>query len=97
MIEQELLKEIVSIIVEGFRRLDEYVVPMGFSLEAWKSFRKKNKVSNKDYHKEYPDKKWKVVHGHKRGQVGKALPGLNDVSYEKASKAHRGIVMGKDG
>jgi len=75
----------------------EYVVPMGFSLSGWKKHKSDHKITNADYHIEHPDKRWKVVHGHKRGKIGEPISGLNDVSYEKATKAHRGIVMGKKG
>lgn len=75
--------------------LCEYVVPMGFSFEAWKKYHKKHKASAAEFAREHPGRKFKVVHGHKRGMVGKALPGLSDVSYAKASRAHRGIAMHK--
>ena len=75
--------------------LQEYVVPMGFSLSSWKAHKKKHKISNADYNREHPGKKWKVVHGHKQGKVGKPLPGLNKVSYSKANKAHSAVVMSK--
>ena len=81
---RELVREVI---------LSEYVVPMGFSLKSWKKHKKKHKVSNADYHKENPDKKWKVVHGHKKGKIGEPLPGLSNVSYDKANKAHTAIVM----
>lgn len=73
----------------------EYVVPMGFSLESWKKYRKKHKTTNKKYHDENPGKKWKVVHGNKRGEVGKPLKGLNNISYNKATKAHSAIAISK--
>lgn len=82
-----------QIIREELSLLNEYVVPMGFSLKRWKAHRKKHKISNADYHKEHPKKKWKVVHGHKKGKVGEALPGLNNVSYNKATSAHSAIAM----
>ena len=72
----------------------EYVVPMGFSLKSWKAHKKKYNITNADYHKEHPDKKWKVVHGHKKGKIGEPLPGLSNVSYDKANSAHRGIIVG---
>jgi hypothetical protein len=78
-------------VIQNF--LTEYVVPMGFSLKSWKKYKKKHKVSNKDYHEKNPGKKWKVVHGHKQGEIGKPLPGLNKISYNKANKAHMGIVI----
>jgi len=73
--------------------LNEYVVPMGFSLDRWKAYKKKHKISNAEYHKDNPGKKWKVIHGHKKGEVGQPLPGLSNVSYNKANSAHSAIVM----
>jgi len=73
--------------------LSEYVVPMNFSLSSWKKYKKDNKISNVEYHKQNPSKKWKVVHGKSPGKIGEALPGLNNISYEKANKTHRAIVM----
>jgi hypothetical protein len=73
--------------------LVEYVVPMGWSLEKWNAHKKENNISNKEYHKQNPDKHWKVVHGKMRGKIGEPLEGLNDISYEKASKAHKAIVV----
>ena len=71
----------------------EYVVPKGFSLERWKVYRKKNKVTNKEYSKTNPGARWKIVHGHKKGEVGEPLPGMDDMSYEKATKTHTAIAM----
>ncbi len=87
-----LLKEqLEKVLKENF--IFEFVVPMGYSLVAWKEYKEKNKISNADYYKKHPDKKWKVVHGHKAGKIGKSLPGLNNISYNKANKAHSAIVM----
>jgi len=33
------------------------------------------------------------VHGHKKGEIGKALPGAGDLSYEKATRMHAAIAM----
>ena len=71
----------------------EFVVPMGFSLESWKKYKDEHNISNKEYHQENPDKKWKVVHGKKVGLIGEPLPGLDNVSYNKASRAHKAIVI----
>lgn len=79
----------------GESLLLEYVVPMGWSLEKWKAHKEKTNTSNKDYHLEHPDKKWKVVHGNKAGKVGEPIEGLNDISYDKASRAHKAIVISK--
>lgn len=73
--------------------LNEFVVPVTYSLSDWKAYRKKNKISNADYHKEHPEVRWKVVHGHKEGEIGKSLKGLSNLSYEKATKAHAAIAM----
>ena len=73
--------------------LMEFVVPMGFSLESWNKYKDEHSISNKEYHQQNPDKKWKVVHGHKKGHIGEPLPGLEDISYGKASKAHKAIVL----
>ena len=85
--QEQLLKKIIRY------TLLEYVVPIGFSLEHWKRYRKKHGITNADYHREHPEKKWKVVHGHKKGEIGKPLPGLNKISYNKATKAHSAIAM----
>ena len=85
--QEQLLKKIIRY------TLLEYVVPIGFSLERWKGYRKKHGITNADYHREHPEKKWKVVHGHKKGEIGKPLPGLNKISYNKATKAHSAIAM----
>ena len=76
--------------------LNEFVVPMGFSLKSWQAYRKKHKSSNKDYHKKHPKKKWKVVHGKKKGEVGKAIKGLSGISYGKATKAHTAIKLSEE-
>lgn len=77
------------------RLLNEFVVPVGYSLSSWKEYRKKNKKTNADYHKEHPDRRWKVVHGHKAGEIGKSLPGMSDMSYQEATRAHAAIAMRK--
>lgn len=78
--------------------LNEYVVPMGFSLKRWKKYRKKNKITNKKYHEEHPGKKWKVVHGNKKGEVGKPVnKGAKNLSYDKANDMHQAIVVSKGG
>jgi len=88
-----LLKEFISGILIEHAILNEYVVPMGFSLSMWKKHKKKYKISNVQFHKKHPDRAWKVVHGNKKGEVGKSLKGLNNISYNKANKAHSAIVM----
>jgi hypothetical protein len=88
---RESIREYIVYVVNDL--LNEYVVPMGFSLESWKKHKKDNKTTNAEYHRLNPEKKWKVVHGHKRGEVGKPLKGLTNLSYEKANDAHKAIVM----
>ena len=75
------------------RLLNEFVVPVTYSLSKWKKYRKENNITNAEYHKEHPETKWKVVHGHKEGEIGKSLKGLSNISYEKATKAHAAIAM----
>ena len=84
---ENLLREFIRNI------LVEYVVPKGYSLERWKAYKKKTGLSNKDFSKKNPGKKWKVVHGKKRGQVGEPIKGMDDMSYEKATKAHTAIKL----
>lgn len=84
---ENLLREYIR------QMLVEYVVPKGYSLERWKAYKKKTGMSNKDYSKENPGKKWKVVHGKKRGQVGEPIKGMDDMSYEKATNAHTAIKL----
>lgn len=78
--------------MKHLQHIYEFVVPMGISLEEWKKMQKKGMTAKK-YHEEHPDKKFKVVHGHKRGEIGKPLPGATNLSYEKASKQHKAIVL----
>ncbi len=88
--------------------VDEYVVPKNKSLSSWKkqkidckTKKKKNKktkcpASNSEYNKLYPKSKWKVVHGKKKGKIGTSLPGMNDMSYSKATKAHSAIKLSEN-
>lgn len=86
----------LKIIVEK-EEINEYVVPMGFSLKSWKAYRKKHKITNAEYRKKHPDKKWKVVHGHKKGEVGKPLNKKSvNISYNKANRMHSAIAMSKE-
>ena len=75
------------------RLLNEFVVPMSYSLSKWKKYRKEHNITNAEYHKEHPGTKWKVVHGHKEGDIGEPLKGLSNISYEKATKAHAAIAI----
>jgi hypothetical protein len=70
--------------------LFEKMVPMNYSLEDWE----KSGITPKDYNEKNPSSKWKIVHCHKKGEIGKPLPGATDLSYEKASKMHKAIAMG---
>lgn len=83
-----------TIIKEEYEKLlNEFVVPVGFSLPKWKQHRKKHNITNAEYHKEHPETKWKVVHGHKEGHIGEPLKGMENMSYQKATKAHAAIAM----
>jgi len=83
-----------TIIKEEYEKLlNEFVVPVGFSLSKWKQHRKKHNITNAEYHKEHPETKWKVVHGHKEGHIGEPLKGMENLSYQKATKAHAAIAM----
>ena len=89
-------KELDQLIKEEIEKLlNEYVVPVGFTLSDWKSYRTRHKTTNADYHKKHPGRRWKVVHGHKAGEIGKSLPGMGDMSYEEATRAHAAIAMRK--
>jgi hypothetical protein len=78
------------------RLLNEYVVPVSYSLSDWKKYREKYGIENADYHKKHPKTRWKVVHGHSKGEIGKSLPGMSDMSYQEATKAHAAIAMRKE-
>ena len=71
--------------------LNEYVVPMNYSLKDWK----KTGMSPKEYNEKHSGAKWKVAHGHaeKRNKVGDTIKG--DLSYEKAQSMHTAIIMNK--
>lgn len=70
----------------------EYVVPKNLSWKEWKRMRA-NGMTPAKYHEDNPKSRFKIVHGHKRGLIGKALPGAGDLSYEKAKKMHAAIAM----
>jgi hypothetical protein len=84
---EQIIKE------EYDKLLNEFVVPVGISLSDWKAFRKKHSITNAEYHKKHPRRKWKVVHGHKEGHIGEPLKGMSKMSYRKATKAHAAIAM----
>jgi hypothetical protein len=90
-IRRNLLERIIK--EEYEKLLNELVVPVGFSLSKWKQHRKKHNITNAEYHKEHPETKWKVVHGHKEGHIGEPLKGMENMSYQKATKAHAAIAM----
>ena len=74
--------------------IQEYVVPMGYSLKQWKKKKKKEKISNKDYAEKTKGDKWKVVHGKKRGKVGKPVnKSAKNLSYAKATRMHTAIEL----
>lgn len=78
--------------MKHIRPIYEFVVPMGISLNKWKEMQKDGMTAKK-YHEEHPGKKFKVVHGHKKGEIGKPLPGATNLSYDKATKQHKAIVL----
>jgi hypothetical protein len=79
---------------KGRTMIAEYVVPMGYSLKAWKAHRKKHKITNAQWHKENPGRKWKVVHGHKKGEIGEPVNDkATNMSYEAANKMHAAIAI----
>ena len=74
--------------------LQEYVVPMGYSLKRWKKKRKKEKITNKEYAEKTKGDKWKVVHGHKKGKIGKPVnDSATNLSYPEAIKMHAAIEL----
>lgn len=74
--------------------LQEYVVPMGYSLKQWKKKKKKEKITNKQYAEKTKGDKWKVVHGHKKGKIGKPVnKSATNLSYAKANKMHAAIEL----
>jgi hypothetical protein len=89
--EEVFLEQIIK--EEYEKLLNEFVVPVGFSLSKWKRHRKKHGITNAKYHKDHPKTKWKVVHGHKKGHIGEPLKGMENMSYQKATKAHAAIAM----
>ena len=46
--------------------VDEYVVPMGYSLDSWLKKKNKESITNKDYAEDTKGDKWKVVHSKTR-------------------------------
>ena len=74
--------------------IDEYVVPMGYSLKQWKKKKKKEKISNKDYAEKTKGDKWKVVHGKTKGKIGKPIGDhTKNLSYKKATAMHTAIEL----
>lgn len=71
----------------------EKMVPMSYSLADWN----KAGMTPAEYHEKNPGAKWKVVHCHKEGHIGEALPGSSDMSYEAALRKHRAIEWRKHG
>ena len=67
--------------------LNEYAVPIGYSLDRWLKYREKHDITNANYHEKNPKKKWKVVHAStKKGKYkkGDSMSGFKKVSYKKA-------------
>lgn len=76
------------------KSLQEYVVPMGYSLKRWKKKKKKEKITNKEYAEKTKGDKWKVVHGHKKGKIGQPVnKSATNLSYTKANKMHAAIEL----
>ena len=87
--------------------LDEYVVPMGYSLERWLKKKEKERLSNKEYAEETKGDRWKVVHGKtrpkrkgKRKQRLKATKrgepitkSSKNLSYKRATDLHTAIKL----
>lgn len=90
-------KNEISIYEATYGNIEEYVVPMGYSLEQWKKKKKKEKISNKDYAEKTKGDKWKVVHGKKKGKIGKPVnKSAKNLSYEKATKMHTAIELSEN-
>ena len=90
-------KNEMSIYEATYGNIEEYVVPMGYSLEQWKKKKKKEKLSNKDYAKKTKGDKWKVVHGKTKGKIGKPIgKHAKNLSYSKATKMHTAIELSEN-
>lgn len=81
--------------MKHLKSIYEFVVPMGISLKEWKK-KQKDGITAKKYHEDHPGKKFKVVHGHKKGEIGKPLPGSTNLTYDKAMKQHKAIVLNEN-
>ena len=100
-------KNELSILEATYGNIDEYVVPMGYSLEKWLKKKKKEKLTNKEYADETTGDKWKVVHGKTRparkGKGGRKLKptkrgsvinkSAKNLSYKKATNLHTAIEL----
>jgi serine/threonine protein kinase len=92
----ETISKIPQTTISNSSVINEYVVPMGYSLTAWKSYKKKNNITNSEFHEQKKNRKWKVVHGHKEGSIGKPINDkAKNLSYDKANKMHSAIAINK--
>jgi len=74
----------------------KFMVPQHMSLSEWNEYKKKHKINGPaDYHKKFPNAKWKIVHGNKKGEIGKPLKGMTNMSYAEAVKAHAAVYINK--
>ena len=72
--------------------INEVMVPNGISLSKWR----KMKISPKEYHEKHPGAKWKIVHCTKKDKIGEPINnGAKNLTYDKASSMHRGIMASK--
>ena len=92
-----------------YSNVDEYVVPVGYSLDSWIAKKNKDNVSNKQYADDTKGDRWKVVHGKTRpkrkSKKGRSLKKTKrgmpindkakDLSYSKATRIHNAIKLGE--
>lgn len=73
--------------------LVEYVIHKNYSLDSWKKLDDdtKDELKNKDKNKDV----WRVVHGHKKGMIGKPIDFYKDkyTNLDKANSIHKAIVL----
>tara|TARA_X000001388_G_scaffold32858_1_gene23187 strand:- start:386 stop:709 length:324 start_codon:yes stop_codon:yes gene_type:complete len=100
----------ISLYEATYGNIDEYVVPMGYSLERWLEKKKKEKLTNKQYAEETTGDKWKVVHSKNRpkrkGKGGRKLPATKrgniinksakNLSYQKAHNQHVAVKLSEN-
>jgi len=81
--------------------LEEYIVKKGYSLDSWKKLSDQEKKDIKDKYKN--QRVWRVVHGNKKGQIGKPINSYKNpdgstkyTNYDKALSIHNAIVLNKE-